>query len=129
MTLKADPNSKVFPKAAVQKILGDWWDSKTKSPLKKPKPPNEARAKGGNVFDIQPELSSQQAVGILLDLKESLGYEPKPKKVIQRGGYKNRTEFLEKLCGELEKDFKAHYGIAQQSGETLTQETHAHAQA
>jgi len=129
MTLKASPNSKVFPKLAIQTILGNWWDSKIKSPLKKPKPPNEARIKGGNVFDIQPEMSSQQAVSVLLDVKECLGYEPKPKKVIQRGGYKSRAEFLEKLCGELEKDFKAHYGITEQSGETVAQEIHAHAQA
>lgn len=129
MTWKASPNSKVFPKVVIQTILGNWWDSKIESPLKKPKPPNEARTKGGNVFDIQPEMSSQQAVSVLLDVKECLGYEPKPKKVIQRGGYKSRAEFLEKLCGELEKDFKAHYGIAEQSGETVAQEIHAHAQA
>jgi hypothetical protein len=129
MTLKASPNSKVFPKVAIQTILGNWWDSKIKSPLKKPKPPNEARTKGGNVFDIQPEMSSQQAVSVLLDVKECLGYEPKPKKVIQRGGYKSRAEFLEKLCCELEKDFKAHYGITEQSGETVAQEIHAHAEA
>jgi hypothetical protein len=129
MTVKAELNPKVFPKLAVRAVLGNWWNSKTHSPLKKPKPPNEARSKGGNVFDIQPELSSQQAVGVLLDLKDCLGYEPKPKKVIRRGGYNNRTEFIEKLCGALEQDFKAHYGISEQAGETLAQEIHAHAQA
>ncbi len=94
MTMKAEPNPKVFPKIAVQTILGDWWNSKTKSPLKKPKPQSEARSQGGNVFDIQPELSSQQAVGVLLDLKDCLGYEPKPKKVIKRGGYSDCAEFF-----------------------------------
>ena len=126
MTSKAGLNPKVFPKAAVQTILGDWWSSKTQSPLKKPKPPGEARSKGGNVFDIQPELSSQQAVGVLLDLKDQLGYEPK-KKVIRRGGYINRAQFIEHLCNALENDFKAHYGLSEQSGETVTQEIHAHA--
>jgi len=127
MTVNAELNPKVFPKSAVQTILGNWWNSKTQSPLKKPKTPNEARSKGGNVFDIQPELSSQQAVGVLLDLKDCLGYEPKPKKVIRRGGYNNRAEFIEKLCNAIEQDFKPHYGISEQTGETLTQEIHAHA--
>ena len=127
MTLKAEPNSKVFPKHAVEKISGDWWNSKTQSPLKKPKSASEARSKGGNIFDILPELSSQQAVGILLDIKDCLGYEPKPKNVIKRGGYNNRAEFIEKLCDALEKDFNAHYGIHQQAGETLAQEIHTHA--
>jgi hypothetical protein len=127
MTLKADPSPKVFPKIAVQKILGDWWNSKTKSPLKKPKPSSEARIKGGNVFDIQPELSSQQAVGILLDVKDCLGYEPKAKKVIKRGGYQNRPEFIEQLCNALEKDFNTHHGINEQTTEPETQEIHAHA--
>ncbi len=126
MTSNAGANPKVFPKVAVQTVLGNWWDSKTKSPLKKPKPPGEARSKGGNVFDIQSELSSQQDLGVLLDLEDHLEYEPK-KKVIRRGGYNGRTEFIGHLCDALEKDFKAHYGISEQSGETVTEEIHAHA--
>jgi hypothetical protein len=127
MTPKPDQNPKVFPKVAVQTILGGWWDSKTKSPLKKPKPPSEARSKGGDVFDIQPELSSQQAVGVLLDIKDCLGYEPKPKKVIKRGGYLNRADFLGELCSALQKDFNAHYGVNEQTTQTVTKEIHAHA--
>jgi hypothetical protein len=127
MTSKAgSSNPKKFPKAAVQKLLETWWNSKTQSPLKKPKPPGEAHSKGGTVFDIQPELSSQQAVGVLLDLTEALGYEPK-KKVIRRGGYTSKNVFMDHLCNALEKDFNAHYDTSEQSDATVTQEIHAYA--
>lgn len=126
MTSKAGLNPKVFPKAAIQKLLGTWWSSKTQSPLKKPKPAGDAHSNGGTVFDIQPELSSQQAVGVLLDLKDELGYEPK-KKVIRRGGYSGKSAFIDHLCNALEKDFNAHYGNSEQSDVTVTQEVHAYA--
>jgi hypothetical protein len=126
MTPKAESNPKMFPKAAIQAVLDGWWDLKTKSPLKKPKPPSETHSKGGSVFDILPELSSQQAVGVLLDLKEHLGYEPS-KKLIRRGGYKSRVDFIGQLCDALEKEFMAHYGLSEESEQNVVQEIHAHA--
>lgn len=126
MTTKMESNPKIFPKAAIQAVLDGWWDSKTKSPLKKPKPPSETHSTGGSVFDILPELSSQQAVGVLLDLKDQLGYEPS-KKLIRRGGYKSRADFIGQFCDALEKDFKAKYDLSEQSEQNVVQEIHAHA--
>jgi hypothetical protein len=127
MATTTTPEVTAFPTAKVETVLGNWYDERMKTALRTPKSPDERRLSGGSVFDIQPELSSQQAVGVLLDLKDCLGYEPKPKKVIKRGGYLNRAEFIGQLCDALEKDFNAHHGVNEQTTETVTQEIHAHA--
>ena len=58
---KAIPKDAVFPVDKLKALLSSWWDSKTQSPLKSPmKTPAS-----GTVFAVQPELSSQQAVGVL----------------------------------------------------------------
>lgn len=96
--------TRAFPKSQVQKVLADWWDEKLNSALSKRRSPEEIRKSGGTVFEIQPELSSNQAVPILLELEEVLGYEP-DKKVIRRGGYRGRDEFLTDLTMRLEAEY------------------------
>jgi hypothetical protein len=93
-----------FPRAEVAKALGHWWDDRLESALSRRRTPEECRRLGGTVFDIQPEMSSTQAVPVLLDLAEILGYEP-DKKVIRRGGYRSRDEFLSHMCEQLECDY------------------------
>lgn len=130
MTGSPGVNSKLFPKVRIQEILGRWWDSKVLSPLRKPKAPSQARSQGGTVFDIQPELSSQQAVGVLLQLRDCLEYEPKPNKVIRRGGYNGRSQFLEQLCNALENDFNIQNRVSEHSGKQIEQlEIKDHAEA
>lgn len=102
--------SKNYPKAAVETALGKWYDDLMQTALRRPKSPEERKAQGGSVLDIQPELSSQQAVAVLLEMEEILGYEPK-KRVIRRGGYRSRGEFIKDLSSKIETDFNDHYAM------------------
>ncbi len=79
------------------------------------------------MFDIQPELSSQQAVAVLLELEEILGYEPK-KKVIRRGGYRSRAEFIQDLSAKIEADFNNHYAARKMVASVIEAEQPVHAQ-
>lgn len=97
-------NKSAFPKQALEKVLGSWWDKRTASPLLRRKAPDECRKTGGTVFDIQPELSSNQAIPVLLDLEKVLGFEPS-KDVIRRGGYKDRTHFIQDMTSQIEAEF------------------------
>jgi hypothetical protein len=94
-----------FPRKAVEQCLGSWWDKKLSSPLIQRRSAEECRASGGTVFDIQPELSSNQAVTVLLDLEDIVGFEP-TKGVIRRGGYKNRQEFVQDMCSRVEAEHR-----------------------
>jgi len=92
----------VFPTQKIMSLLSSWWDSKMHSRLKTPmKGPVK-----GTVFALQPEMSSQQAVGILVSCKTILGYRPS-KDVIKKGGYANKAEFLDSLLKALEDKFAA----------------------
>ena len=79
------------------------------------------------MFDIQPEMSSQQAVAVLLELQEVLGYEPK-KKVIRRGGYGSRAEFINDLTARIEADYKDHSGAKKPVSSTEKVEQTIHVQ-
>lgn len=102
--------SKNYPKTAVETALGKWYDDLMHTALRRPKSPEERKSQGGSVFDIQPELSSQQAVAVLLEMEQILGYEPK-KKVIRRGGYRSRSEFIQDLSSKIETDFNDRYAV------------------
>jgi hypothetical protein len=104
------PNvSPSFDRRAVADLLTRWYDAQMNSALRRPRPPAEARQKGGTVFDIQPEMSSSKAVRVLLNLSSLIGFEPS-KKVIKRGGYHSKEEFVTELLGRLEQEFAKHYG-------------------
>jgi hypothetical protein len=102
-----DP-SPSFDRPAVTNLLNRWYDAQTSSALRRPRPPGEARQKGGTVFDIQPEMSSTRAVRVLLELSDLLGFEP-PKRVIKKGGYRSKEEFVTELSNRLEHEFTKHY--------------------
>src|SRR5580704_10661218 len=78
-----------FPAEKLKALISGWWDSKIQSPLKRPSKVLTA----GTVFALQPELSSQQAVGILVSCIGLLGYRPSVD-VIQKGGYVNKAAFV-----------------------------------
>jgi hypothetical protein len=103
-----DP-SPSFDRRAVADLLNRWYDAQMNSALRRPRPPAEARQKGGTVFDIQPEMSSSKAVRVLLDLSGLMGFEPS-RKMIKRGGYHSREEFVTELLRRLEEEFAKHYG-------------------
>ena len=46
---------------------------------------------------IESELDSMSSCGVLLVLEEIIGFELEPEKVIRRGGYVNREQFLTEL--------------------------------
>lgn len=89
-----------FPIEKVKNLLSGWWKSKVQSPLKRPSKVPTA----GTVFALQPELSSQQAVGILVSCIELLGYRPSVD-VIQKGGYANKAAFVSGLLTALAAEF------------------------
>jgi hypothetical protein len=89
-----------FPTEKVEALLSAWWDSKLQSPLKRPsKVPTK-----GTVFALQPELSSQQAVGILVSCIGLLGYRPSVD-VIQKGGYSSKASFVDGLLTAIGAEF------------------------
>lgn len=114
-----------FDSCAVANLLGQWYDAETHSALRRPSAPAESRLKGGTVFDIQPEMSSTKAVRVLLDLNGLLGFEPS-KRVIKKGGYRGKEEFVTELSNRLEQEFKEHYASAG-SFATVEKETSIHA--
>jgi hypothetical protein len=89
-----------FPTVKLKCMLSSWWDSKVQSPLKRPSKVPTA----GTVFALQPELSSQQAVGILVSCIELLGYRPSVD-VIQKGGYINKAAFVSGLLAAMTAEF------------------------
>ena len=115
------PNSKsteaIFPVEKLRAILDGYWESKMHSPLQQP--PKVPVA--GTVFALQPELSSQQAVSVLVSCKAVLGYRPS-KDVIQKGGYINKADFINGLLGEMSKEFaskqKVNVTSTEMKGET-----------
>jgi hypothetical protein len=95
------PSPSRFPKTEVETALKEWWKEQESSSARYGDPFSDARTTtGGTVFDIQPKVSSQEAVTVLLKLKKVLGYEP-PTSVIKRGGYKSRDEFVQDLTARV----------------------------
>lgn len=111
MTVTTSNSLPSFDRRAVAALLNQWYDHEMNSALRRPRAPAELRQNGGTVFDIQPEMSSTKAVRVLLDLSSLLGFEPS-KKVIKKGGYRSKDEFVAGLCSSLEQEFAKHYSSA-----------------
>lgn len=98
------PNSKptnaIFPVQKLNAALENYWQSKMQSPLKSPTKVPVA----GTVYALQPELSSQQAVAVLVSCKAILGYRPS-KDAIRKGGYANKAEFINGLLDKMSAEF------------------------
>jgi hypothetical protein len=93
-----------FPEQKVVDFLNGWYHQQISSALRTPKTPEQLLKEGGNVFDIQPELSSTNAVPVLLRLTDLLGFEP-TKSVIKRGGYRSKQEFVQDMTAKLKASF------------------------
>jgi hypothetical protein len=102
------PPPRPFPKNQVQKALENWWRTQQTGTARRGDPFSDARSKGGTVFDIQPQVSSQEAVTVLLELQSVLGYEPSIN-VIKRGGYKSLDEFVGQLTPRVAEEFSRKY--------------------
>jgi hypothetical protein len=98
------PSPGRFPKSEVETTLNNWWKEQADSSARYGNPFADAREKGGTVFDIQPKVSSQEAVTVLLKLEKVLGYEP-PTSVIKRGGYKTCDEFVQDLTARVSEGY------------------------
>jgi hypothetical protein len=98
------PSPRRFPKSEVEATLKNWWKEQADSSARYGDPFSDAREKGGTVFDIQPKVSSQEAVVVLLKLEKVLGYEP-PTSVIKRGGYKTCDEFVQDLTAHVSEGY------------------------
>jgi hypothetical protein len=101
----APSSKKRFDRARLREFLGGWYDKQMSTALRKPRSPAEMQKKGGDVFDIQPEMASTKAVRVLLELRDILGFEPS-KEVIKKGGYGNKNEFVDGLTARIEEASK-----------------------
>ena len=100
-----------YPKTEVGHLLRTWWTKQMASPLRRPpQTPAVTRKEGGTIWDVQPELSSQQAVTVLADLESILGFRPKTS-VIRHGGYRGLEQFTQDLSANVESAFNEHYGV------------------
>lgn len=98
------PSPRRFPRKEVETALRNWWEEQLASSARYGDPFSDARTKGGTVFDIQPKVSSQEAVTVLLKLEKVLGYEP-PTSVIKRGGYKTCDELVQDLTARVSEHY------------------------
>ena len=95
---------KGFPKDELQKVLRDFYTRKVKSPLRRKRP-----KAGGNVFDLQPEVSSQETTRIVALIEPLMGFRVKTGEIIKRGGYKNIEEFVMYTMPRLEQAYGRRY--------------------
>jgi len=103
-------SSRKYPKPEAEQVLRSWWAKQMASPIRRPpQPPAVTREKGGTIWDVQPDLSSQQAVTVLADLESILGFRPKTS-VIRHGGYRGLEQFVRDLSSNVESAFKEHFG-------------------
>lgn len=91
-----------FDPVQVEKVLREFWKRETSTSLRDP---NELVPgdRDGDVFDLLPEMSSHEAVKVILDLTPVLGVKLK-KSLIRRGGYKNCDEFVEHLMQRIQEE-------------------------
>lgn len=97
-----------FPGEKLKTLFSGFWDEKISSPLKKPSPVKTTNT----VFALQPELSSQQAVGVLVSCVGLLGFRPSVD-VIEKGGYPNKAAFVSGLLTKVAAEFSEKKGASQ----------------
>ena len=100
-----------FPRAQVESALTAWWHQRAASALTRRRPPEECRRLGGTVFDIQPAISSIEAVPAMVQLEALLGFEL-AKNMLPHGGYDSREQFVRDLTSRLEIEYAKHHGLA-----------------
>jgi hypothetical protein len=113
-----------FPKAELEKRLREWWGKRVSSPLRRRVA--DPRKTGGSVFDIQPEIASQEVVCILTQVEPLLGFKLDTSRIIQRGGYKNVEEFVRHIMTQLETRYIKRQSVSSLAAKPITGVT-AHA--
>lgn len=96
---------KNFPSKELDKILRDFYIRKTSSPLKR-----KRTTFPGSVFDIQPQVSSQETTQIVVEVEPLMGFKVKTRDIIKPGGYRNVDEFVSYTLPRLERLHNARYG-------------------
>jgi hypothetical protein len=90
-----DPNQ-------LEKVLRDFWDRETSTSLREPSASGSGDGEG-DVFDLLPEMSSHEAVKVLLDLRPILGAKIN-KCLIRRGGYSDCEDFVFHLMERIQEE-------------------------
>jgi len=124
----APGSKKPFDRARLTDFLSSWYDKQMSTALRKPRSPADVQKQGGDVFDIQPEMASTKAVRVLLEVKDIVGFEPS-KEVVKKGGYGNKTDFVNGLTASIEEVWKTKQPV--KSGaipESQKKEADGHAQ-
>ncbi len=122
MAKESDGCPSVYPKGEILQVLSSCWAIRMASPLRRPpRAPAISRKDGGTVMDVQPELSSQQAVAVLIDLESILGFRPKTS-VIRHGGYRGLEQFIRDLSGNVESSFNEHHNITKSDAKEEAEE-------
>ena len=92
--------SRSFNPAQVEKVLRDFWARETSTSLREPSTPGSGE---GDIYDLLPEMSSHEAVKVLLDLRPILGVNLK-KNLIRRGGYSNCEDLVSHMMGRIQEE-------------------------
>jgi hypothetical protein len=91
-----------FDPAQVERVLTEFWKRETSTSLRESNA-DSAQNGDGDVFDLLPEMSSHEAVKVLLDLAPVVGVKLK-KSLIRRGGYKNCEDFVTHLMHRISEE-------------------------
>jgi hypothetical protein len=113
-----------FPREKLARTLKAWWKRKAESPLCRKK--SDPRKTGGTVFDIQPEVSSLEAVEVVLEVEPLLDCKLSSD-IIKQGGYQSCDEFVDHLLIGLESKFSENDPIPNTVGSKPQEGTRAHA--
>lgn len=100
-TPKPASGQPAFPSREISSTLRNWWDNEVDFEKSLGDPFGDPNKKGGTVFDLQPEVSSLQAVKVLLELEEIVGFEL-PDGMVKQGGYSTKEEFVRHLSGQVQ---------------------------
>lgn len=106
-----------FPKEQIDRKLRQWWQRKEASPLRRRVA--DPRQSGGTVFDIQPLISSQEVVQILVQIERILGFKLDTSRIIKRGGYQNVEEFVSHVMPQLQTRFLKHQSAPQRTNNAV----------
>jgi hypothetical protein len=94
-----------FDPAHVERVLREFWARETSTSLRESNADSPKNG-DGDVFDLLPEMSSHEAVKVLLDLAPVLGVKLK-KSLIRRGGYKNCEDFVTQLMQRIAEELSS----------------------
>lgn len=95
---------KTFPEKELERVLREFYNRKVGSPLRR------KRVKPvGNVFDLQPEVSSQETTRIVALIEPLMGFRVKTGEIIKKGGYKSLEEFVMYTIPRLRQAFYKKY--------------------